>query len=364
MENKFEDKLSKMLNEEVNVPQKITNTIKKSLEEKDKSVYVRTKLNKIAATMVGIIIIGTGVVFAGKAIIESRNSVYIAEENQYFENVYMDYVYDNTIGIKVEKYFIDQGRIGITFNIQANEEFDKIEMYSTTLTKDGTYSEEINGTTYIKWDESEVGKEYNRRFDIIRLVDENGNEVRFDEDPIGGRGAEILQYEKLDNNKMRILYQTPVYQEITTNRMKVVIKRIVTYKEENKKEYIGNWEFEINIADKYLSQSNTIEYHGKVNLQNVIVEKATLSATKLIVTIKADDLNKLLNGTDNKPVYGAPKLLGEKEEYDSVNLNIEQSNYYDKNESVFKFDISKFSAEDTYQIVFDGGMIVTLTKDN
>ena len=366
MESKFDDELNKMLNEEVNIPQKITNKIRSSLEEKRKGVYVGMKLNKVVATIVGIIIMSTVAVFAGKAIIEmeKRKVVDIAQDNGYFEKVDMDYVYDAGIGVKIEKYFIDQGRVGITINIHAEEEIDYAEIYSTDIKESGTYSEEINGNTYIHFDESEIGKEYNRRFDIIRFIDENGNEVRFDEDSIGGRGADMPKFENIDNNTIRGLCEKVLYQEVTTNKMKITIKRIILYKDGNKKEYVGNWNFEVNIAEKYLNHSNTIKYQGTVNLPNVVVEKATLSATKLVVTLKTENLNKLLYGTDNKLIYERPRLYGEAGEYDSGIINTEQSNYYDKNEMVLKFDISKFNAEDIYKIILDGGMEITLTKDN
>lgn len=366
MESKFDNELSKMLNEEVNIPQKVTNRIRSSLEKKRKGVHVGMKLNKVVATVVGIAIMSTGAVFAGKAIIEmeKRKVVDIAENNGYFEKVDMDYVYDAGIGVKIENYFIDQSRAGITINIHAEEEIDYAEIYSTAIRESGTYSEEIDGNIYVHVDESEIGKEYNRRFDIIRFIDENGNEVRFDEDSIGGRGADIPKFENIDNNTIRALCEKVLYQEVTTNKMKVTIRRIILYKDGNKKEYIGNWDFEINIAEKYLNHSNIIEYEGTVNLPNVVVEKATLSATKLVVTLKAENLNKLLYGTGDKILYEKPRLYGKEGEYDSGVMHTEQSNYYDKNEMVLKFDISKFNAEDVYKIILDEGMEITLTKDN
>jgi len=364
MRNNVDEKIKKMLNDDIYIPQKITNRIRTSLEEDRKGVYLTMKLNKVIAAMIGIIVIGTGAVFAGKVIIENMNSVEIAKEYGYFEKVDMDYVKDAGLGIKIENYFIDQGRVGVTINLQTEEEIDSAEIYSTNLTGSNSYSEIIDGKIYIYSDESETGIEYKSRWDLIKFIDENGNEIRYDEDTIGGRGPELGEYEVLSNNVVSTLYTKPIYQEVTASKMKVVIKRVITHKDGNEKEYIGNWEFEIDIADKYLNKSNSIKYNGTVNLENVVVEKAELSATKLIVRLKAENLQKLLYRTeDNREIlYGFPRLFGEEGEYNHEEINTEQSNYYDKNEMVFKFDISKFNAENSYKILLDGGMEITLTK--
>ena len=191
-----------------------------------------------------------------------------------------------------------------------------------------------------------------------------GDEIRYDEDSIGGFGPKFGEYENIDNNITRTLYTMPIYKNINTNKMIITIKRVEIYTDNGKKEYIGNWKFEIDIADKFISTSDNIKYKGTVNIEDVVVEKAELSATKLIVTLKTKDLIKLLYGTNdnNEILYGNTRLFGEEKEYDNVEINTEQSNYYDKNEIVFKFDISKFNAENSYKIILEGGMEITLTK--
>lgn len=365
----IEQKLIEILNKDIYIPQKVSNQIKLSLKEEGKGVGINMKLKKVLATTIGIVLVGTTGVFAGKVIIDNMNSVDIAKEQGYFEKVDSDYIYHSGLGIRIENYFIDQGRVGVTFDVQSGEEFESFDLFNTTLTQNNTYSEEVEGRTVIHWDESESGLEYSNRYDIIKFVDKNGNEVRFDEDSIGGRGPEY-KYEKLENNVKRALYTTPIYQEVTADKMKVNIKRVVTHKDGNIKEYIGDWEFEIKIADRYLNKLNQIEYKGTTNLEKVTVEKATLSATKLIVTLGTDNLEELLYGSsENKePLYGGVQLHGGEGEYNNQEINTERSNYYDENKIVIKFDISKFNSEDSYKIILPSvdqekeDLIITLNK--
>lgn len=361
MENKFDEKLTKMLNEDVYIPQKITNRIKTTLKEEKKGVWSKMKLNKIVASLLGVIIISTSVVFAGKVYLDRMNSIHEAEENCYFETVNMDYVKNAGLGIKIDNYFIDSNRVGVTINLQADEEISYAELYSTTLTESNTYSETIDGQTYIHFDESESGIEYNRRRELLKFFDQEGNEVKPVEE--SGYGSAFGEYELLDNHTIKTLYTNPLYQEVIPDTMKVIIKRVVAYSNGNPKEYIGNWEFEIPIAEKFKQKNNTL-YEGTVNLENVTVQEALLSATKLRVTLKVDDLHKLYYGPngDQEKLYGYPRLFGEAGEYNDQDIHAEELNFYDTNKVILKFDISKFSAENSYTITLDGGMVITLTK--
>ncbi|MDR0978470.1 MAG: hypothetical protein LBL91_00760 [Lachnospiraceae bacterium] len=366
MEDKFDKKIAKMLNEDVYIPQKIANRIKSSLKEERKEVMIGMKINKLVATMMGVIIVGTGATFAAKAIIDYRNnSINEAKANDYFEKVDMDYITDAGLGIKIDDYFIDNGRVGITLNIKSDEQIEPKEIYSTELTSDNTWSEEENGSIRVHPDESAEGAEYNNRFNLITFLDENGNEVKYSEDSIGGFGPELAKAEKLENNIVKQLYTMPIYKQVAPGTMKVTIKRIVAYVNPQEiKEYVGNWEFEIKIADRFVSKVDDIEYTGSVNVPNVFVEKATLSATELTVTLKTDDLEKLLYSGEDKSniLYSEPKLTSENMEYNSEDINVQQSNYYSENKMVLKFDISKYSAEDSYKITLNGGMKIELTK--
>lgn len=361
MENKFDEKLTKMLNEDVYIPQKITNTIKMSLNEKKEGVWSKMKLTKIVAPLLGVILVSSSVVFAGKVYLDKMNSIREAEENRYFETVSTDYVKNAGLGIKIENYFVDSNRVGITLNLQCEEEIDYAELYSTTLKESNTYAEIINGQTYLHFDESASGLEYNQRMELIRFLDEDGNELKPTEE--SGYGSEMSEFEHLDNHTIQALYTKPLYQEVIPDKMKVIIKRVVAYKDGNPKEYIGNWDFEIPIAETFKQKNNTL-YEGTINLENVIVEKAELSATKLRVTLKTNNLSKLLYGPngDQEKLYGNPKLFSQSGEYDQQSIHAEELNSYDTNEMILKFDISKFSAENSYTITLDGGMVITLTK--
>lgn len=360
MKDKIDEKLTKMLNEDVYIPQKITNRIRTTLKEEKKGVWSKMKLKKIVAPLLGVLIVGTSVVFAGKVYFDKINSIQEAEENRYFETVHMDYVENAGLGIKIDNYFIDSNRVGVTISLQADEEISSAELYNTTLTESKTYSEVIDGQTYIHFDESESGREFNRRRELLKFFDQEGNEVKPVEE--SGYGSSLGEYESLDNHTIRTLYTVPLHQEVIPDTMKITIKRVVAFIHGNTKEYIGNWDFEIPIAEKFKQKNNTL-YEGTVNLENVIVEKAELSATKLRVTLKADDLHKLYYGPngDQEKLYGYPRLFGEEGAYNEQDIHAEELNSYETNQIILKFDISKFSAENSYTITL-GEMVITLTK--
>lgn len=86
------------------------------------------KLNKVAIAVITIGIMTTGVVFA-KDIVNFITSMFTnstpaidtAVQNGYVQNVNMDYVYDNDIGIKVDNLVIDDYNLDISFSYNVKD---------------------------------------------------------------------------------------------------------------------------------------------------------------------------------------------------------------------------------------------------
>ena len=113
-ENNIDKILFDCFEEDKNVPNYINETIHNTLKNKKKQEYYNKFLRKVATIIITIGIVSTSVVFADDIInfitslfINSTEAIDIAVENGYVQNIDMEYVYDNDIGIKVDNLILD-----------------------------------------------------------------------------------------------------------------------------------------------------------------------------------------------------------------------------------------------------------------
>lgn len=349
MKDKFDEKISKILNENIYISQRVTYKLRNCLKEENKGEWAGIKWSKMLATMALVMIVGTGVVFAGKTWVNHRfASVLEASDHGYFEPVSGDFIKHNGLGIKVTEYFVDTTRVGLTFYIQADHEIDEVRMYNT--------EEKTNNFA---------------ASDVIRFIDETGNEIPYKGNEVGVHSAADFDYntEQLENNIFKMSYlQFPNEDYRKARKMKIVIKRVVTKKDGKEKEYIGNWEFEIDIADKYRQKSDRVLYHATVG--GVVVGNAELSGTEMVVKINDRQANEAQEASKKEAVSPSkrnedeiiiPKLLGEdRKEIENV---FSGGTFGDNDGTEIRFNISNYNQQNSYQIVLESGMIITLNKE-
>lgn len=335
MENKFDEKISKMLNEEVYIPQKITNRIRISLKAEKKGVWLNMKLKKIVVTLACVVVIGTGAVFATKTIIEYRKSMNIASEYGYFEEGQKEYIFFNGLGIRVDNYFMDKNQLGITFNFEIEENMQLVDFYSIGL----------QGTE-------------------IHFFDENREEIIM-EDTGDNMGFEEIT--NIDNRHTTAIYTMKKAKEFKSQKIIVKIDKVLFAQdgETQLKEYKGNWEFELS-TEKYLNNQNDIQYKGITNAENIIVQKAELTATNFNIVLEIDNLDELV-----KPyvsLFEVGKLIGTDVEIGIKNMRSSIGYDYDNNTATINMELSKFEAHDEYQLILitnEGSnpeIIITLTR--
>ena len=84
MEKNFDEKLKKLFNKNIYIPQKVTNRIQTSLNEEKKEVPVHMYFSKMIAGIASVILIGTGGVFAAKALTNQFSAMQEAKENGFY----------------------------------------------------------------------------------------------------------------------------------------------------------------------------------------------------------------------------------------------------------------------------------------
>lgn len=136
------DELDKMLfsyfDNNKDIPSSTQDTILNAFENPKKTISLAYKIQKVAIILISFIILTTGAVFA-KDIINFITSLFTntteginkAVENGYVQNVDMDFVYDNDIGIKVDYLVMDDSNLDVSFvyDYKSDNDFSNIEIY-------------------------------------------------------------------------------------------------------------------------------------------------------------------------------------------------------------------------------------------
>lgn len=163
------------------VPQRIHDTIYSAFDRRRQNRKKFNILKRVAMIVISFGIMTTGIVFADDIInfitslfTNSTDAINSAVENGYVQNINMDYVYDNDIGIKVDNIILDDTNLDISFvyNYQGSDVIDLLELYKYKikdennnvlyeLDRSTSYKENISTATQLKKDN-----------DII-LIDEN-----------------------------------------------------------------------------------------------------------------------------------------------------------------------------------------------
>ena len=142
LSDEFKNNLVKMMTEEFEKDGKEsikedskTNKLKRLFYKNNKNYKNRGGYSfpKRLAILFTVFIIVSGVTFGknftnlvAKIFSNQDKSVDLAIENGYYQNIEMDYIFHDGVGIKVDYVYADESCIYIAFNVQTEDEFDEI----------------------------------------------------------------------------------------------------------------------------------------------------------------------------------------------------------------------------------------------
>lgn len=273
---------------------------------KSKVYRIRLKLKELAIIVLVLCIITTTTVFADDIIdfiislfTTSRQAIDTAVENDYVQNVDMDFVYDKDIGIKVDYILIDDTNLDVSyvFDCKSDTNITSVELLDYTIT------------------------------------DENGNKIySTDMNCIANSSNNFVRPMQISKTlfKYSNLYTTQNYFPLS-NKFIFNINLIAISKNSIFEEINGNWSFEIDLKDQFLNRKSEnyiasySEYISKID--------ATINETSLTIDLQLNtDINKNIFMNSNsiilKNALGETyKLLFASGNTNSINLIFDISKY-------------------------------------
>ena len=284
----FENKLRTVCTEDIYIPQKFTYAIKSGLYENNRK-WRFIEMKKIIASILCIVFMGTGIVLASNSLWNHWNNkgVKTALEYGYVQNVEMDYNIQNDLGIKLDSIIIDNSNIGIVFNYKIPSNLKSIDNIAI---KDIVIKDEKNNIIFEDGNEKSLSTGYAEEF-----ASENS----------------IVKQAILLNN---LNHTYPKSNNIYISFSTVNIFR----NQKNIKTITGNWNFDINVTDKFINRE-TIEYTAGQS-KDIEVISAELTSTGLDIEMKfnfplnAENLGKNIKIQDkDENEYFSDKLIAENE---------------------------------------------------
>lgn len=284
----FENKLRTVCTEDIYIPQKFTYAIKSGLYENNRK-WRFIEMKKTIASILCIVFMGTGIVLASNSLWNHWNNkgVKTALEYGYVQNVEMNYNIQNDLGIKLDSIIIDNSNIGIVFNYKIPSNLKSIDNIAI---KDIVIKDEKNNIIFEDGNEKSLSTGYAEEF-----ASENS----------------IVKQAILLNN---LNHTYPKSNNIYISFSTVNIFR----NQKNIKTITGNWNFDINVTDKFINRE-TIEYTAGQS-KDIEVISAELTSTGLDIEMKfnsplnAENLGKNIKIQDNdENEYFSDKLIAENE---------------------------------------------------
>ena len=291
----------------------IPSSTKRAIENTYLKIDILNKIRnirRIAAIIICAITITSGVVFADDIIkyissifTSSTESIDIATQNGYIQNVNMDFVYDKDIGIKVDNIIMDESKLDISYLYKVNNNIDKFELYEYTI-------KDIDNYIWYKFNNGDYIYESPP---IITGMHNSTNPVRLENNII----RESILYSSNEFPKCEKLF-------IEVNKIRLNSQEIIE----------GNWKIELNIADKF-NEREKIIYEPSYN-EHIIQSEIYLTETTLKVSLELDVLYD-----DDFLLYNPVSL---KDKFDKIyktggasSIKLEKTSRFN-----FEFNVSKY----------------------
>jgi len=313
------DKIDKMIEEIVNKkisePIKYENTIKNALKNKENKIIKSNIIEKVAVFVLGVTMIG-GVVFAKQITniineFTKQNINYIASDDEYIQNLNMEYNTKDNLSIKIDSICVDDFKIQLNFNYLYDKPITSAE--SKIVIKDENNNlifkiddfELVNYYEYIfkKEDRQKYGDTVTNGKTIVNNID-NKDEIQQTQLTIKHESS----YQNITKNNLK--RNLELFTDIDSEKFPkskkiyILLEDVVLKNGSNiVKEIKEKWEFEVILNEKILKRKNEIYTQKEQNISNkeFRVIKAESSNTQFMIKIYysgEDDLHKVINIAD------------------------------------------------------------------
>lgn len=285
--NDIDEKIKKILSEEQTPPVRFDYKIENTLNNLNTKTNLNFKVLKLCvSSLCCSIILLTGVVFAKdieryirKIFNNSTDAIDSAVEEGYVQEIKDDFTYCNGLGIKVDNILLDN--VNLIFSLLYKTEKKDIENISINYFS--IYTE--NGERIYQYDET------HQAYVGIAKSMEPGKVEKIDE-------------KNYKNTIMLNLWENR--NEFSELDIKITNLNII-YSDGNQKSLDGNWDFHINISEKF-KENNEVKYIFDGENEYIKSGYATIYPTQMIVKLELFenyDINQIVDiALENLSEYG------------------------------------------------------------
>lgn len=278
-----------------NVPNLITEKINTAFNYNEKHIGIIEKIKKVIITIIGIVSITGGIVFANQIIgfimylFDSNKGVNKALENGYVQNTDMDYIPSNNSSVptnaeifnnaelKVDYIMMDDYNLGIVFNMKLEHNQNEEKILNISI-PNLIITDENNNIIVAEFENNEKYLDYCKANNIEANY---RNFAYFD----GSKNIKLVE-----NNEDNIIftYKTASTNFPKSNNLKISLDKILLSTEEKIKEYAGKWEINTDLSEmtnKRLSYTYSVV---DVNDEKIQITKAFVSMTNMQLELITD----------------------------------------------------------------------------
>ncbi len=262
-----------MNNEEMNkkIQKKVqTKLAISNFQESEENTVPKNKILKMVATFILAIVIVGGVTYGGIKIVEifrikgmDDAGIQTAIQNNYIQNIDMDYVEEEKVKFKVDYFMMDDLNFDLVFNFVTEERVENYEGIALTN---------------------------------LRITDENNNQIYFDSEDqdiwtknIALMTSDWSVIEKQGNTLRQVLHLTS-NNFPKSNKIYVSFDKVTLYNVNQGDpitiEYDGDYKLDFDVSEQ-LSERKTIEY--TTIEESKIVGNAKLTNSGFAITINSDE---------------------------------------------------------------------------
>ena len=229
---------------------------------------------------------------------ENRNVItrtLAIDENNYSENLNMDYVYQDAIGIKIKSLMITNDYFKLDMDIKLNEDINKdMISYGYAIYDENNNIYEVSESP--KSEKKVSAKKIIRTY-TKKLYQELGADSNFlTINQMGKNNSGIVLMSTNGFPQSKKLYIRIFDVGYTTYKYDDTHKKIIGYEENCLSD--SEWQFEIDVPEKFYKRT-TVELVPSKEVKGIVINKAELTETALIMKVNINNfVDFLMSGRD------------------------------------------------------------------